>query len=137
MSTAASPNWTSNTIAAEQQIRELVATWMRAAQISDADTLDTLIDPDILFHTVGRAPFGREAYLDHIRRHSGKVKIEVQADVQEVQVCGELAFARTKLEVHVTPEGGETAHRAGYALGVYRRGPEGRWRLWRDANLCS
>lgn len=120
----------------EQQIRELVATWARAAQVSDADTLDQLIDPDILFHTAGREPFGRDAFLDHIRSNAGKVKIQVQADVQEVHVSRDLAFARTRLDVHVTPEGRETVHRSGYALGVYRREPGGQWRLWRDANLC-
>jgi uncharacterized protein (TIGR02246 family) len=119
----------------EQQIRDLVATWVRASQTSDAETLDQLIDPDILFHRPGMEPFGRDGFLDHVRRNAGNVKIEVQADVQEVQVSGELAFARTKLDVHVTPEGKETMRRSGYALTVYRRSPEGRWRLYRDANL--
>jgi uncharacterized protein (TIGR02246 family) len=118
-----------------QKIRELVAAWVRASQASDADALDQLIDPDILFHRAGMEPFGREAFLDHVRRGAGHVKIEVQSDVIEVQISGDLAFARTKLEVHVTPEGKETMHRSGYALGVYRRDPDGHWRLWRDANL--
>src|SRR5579875_2198874 len=94
----------------KQQIRDLVATWVTASQASDADTLDTLIDPEILFHRPGMEPFGREAFLDHVRRNAGKVKIEVQADVLEVEVSGDLAFARVKLEVHVTPEGKETMH---------------------------
>ena len=80
-------------------------------------------------------PFGRDAFLDHIRRNAANVKIEVQANVVEVQVSGDLAFARTKLDVQVTPEGKETMRRSGYALGVYRRDPTGHWRLWRDANL--
>jgi uncharacterized protein (TIGR02246 family) len=119
----------------EKQIRDLVATWARASQVSDAATLDELIDPDILFHRPGMEPFGREGFLDHVRRNAGNVKIEVRADVVEVHVSGDLAFARTKLDVHVTPQGKETMHRSGYALGVYRRGPDGSWRLWRDANL--
>lgn len=119
----------------ENQIRELVATWARASQISDAETLDQLIDPDILFHRPGMEPFGREGFLDHVRRNAGNVKIEVQAEVVEVHVSGDLAFARTKLDVHVTPAGKETMHRSGYSLGVYRRDPNGSWRLWRDANL--
>jgi uncharacterized protein (TIGR02246 family) len=125
----------SSSVSDEQQIRELVATWVRASQVSDAETLDQLIDPDILFHRPGMEPFGREGFLDHVHRNAGNVKIEVQADVREVHVSGDLAFARTRLDVHVTPEGKETMHRSGYALGVYRRDRSGRWRLWRDANL--
>lgn len=119
----------------QQQIRDLVATWAQASQVSDVETLDQLIDPDILFHRPGMEPFGRDGFLDHVRRNAGNVKIEVQADVVEVHVSGDLAFARTKLNVHVTPVGKETMHRSGYSLGVYRRGPDGSWRLWRDANL--
>lgn len=119
----------------KEQIRELVATWVRASQASDADALDKLIDPEILFHRPGMEPFGREAFLDHVRQNAGKVKIEVQAEVLEVEVSGDLAFARVKLDVRVTPGGKETMHRSGYSLGVYRPSDQGRWRLWRDANL--
>jgi uncharacterized protein (TIGR02246 family) len=128
-------NMTASSMSDEQPIRDLITTWVRASQVSDADTLDQLIDPDILFHRAGMEPFGREAFLDHVRRNAANVRVEVQADVQEVQVSGDLAFARTKLDVRVTPKEGEPMHRSGYALTVYRRSPEGPWRLWRDANL--
>ena len=53
MSTAATPNWTSNSVAAEQQIRDLVAAWARASEAGDLDAIKPLMDEEILFLTPG------------------------------------------------------------------------------------
>ena len=63
------------------------------------------------------------------------MNLNVSADVREVEVRDDLAFARTWLEVRVTPSNGEPVTRTGYTLSVYRRRPGGPWKLWRDANL--
>jgi ketosteroid isomerase-like protein len=39
--------------------------------------------------------------------------------------------------VALTPPGGEPVRRAGYTLSILRKGSDGRWRLFRDANLVS
>jgi len=37
----------------------------------------------------------------------------------------------------MTPVGGEPVHRAGYTLTILKRGDDGGWRLFRDANLVT
>jgi len=135
MSAIATPNWTSNSIDAEQQIRDLVATWARASGAGDLEAIKLLMDDDILFLTPGAKPFGHETFIQHFKNNVKQMNLNVIADVREVEVRGDLAFARTWLEVRITPPNGEPITRTGYTLSVYRRRPGGSWRLWRDANL--
>lgn len=135
MSTAATPNWTSNSIAAEQQIRDLVAAWARASEAGDLEAIKPLMDEEILFLTPGNKHFGRDVFIQHFSNNVKQMSLNVSADVREVEVRDDLAFAHTWLEVRVTPKDGEPMTRTGYTLSVYRRRPGGPWRLWRDANL--
>jgi ketosteroid isomerase-like protein len=57
--------------------------------------------------------------------------------VQEIEVAGDWAWIRNRIEVAMTPPGGETARRSGYTLTILKKGGDGRWRLFRDANLVS
>jgi ketosteroid isomerase-like protein len=58
--------------------------------------------------------------------------------LDEVVVVGELAFARARDSVTVTPHGGgEPTRFAGHRLTVYRKQADGRWLLARDANTLS
>ena len=68
---------------------------------------------------------------------AGKVTIQGKADVQEITVIGETAVCWNYLEISITPEGGAPMHRAGNVLSVFRRGEDGQWRIWRDANLLG
>ncbi|HTV08428.1 MAG TPA: SgcJ/EcaC family oxidoreductase [Candidatus Aquilonibacter sp.] len=119
----------------EQEIRELVATWARASGAGDLAAIETLMDDDILFMTAGNEPFGRDAFHQHFENNVKQMQIHVRAEVREVEVREDLAFARTWLEVRITPPKGEPMTRTGYTLSIYRRRPGGRWKLWRDANL--
>jgi uncharacterized protein (TIGR02246 family) len=88
---------------------------------------------DVVFLTPGQKPFGKEAFAT---ASHGKVRIDAESEVQEVQVAGELSFCRTRLRVTVTPaESGETKRLTGHTLSVLRKEPDGRWLLVRDANL--
>ena len=63
--------------------------------------------------------------------------IESTAEIQEIQVSGDLAYAWSKLSVSVTPRGAsQPSERAGHTLSVFRR-VGGTWLLARDANLLS
>jgi uncharacterized protein (TIGR02246 family) len=134
MSTAI-PNWTSDSIAAEQQIRELVTTWANASAAGDLEAIKRLMDEDILFLTPGNKHFCHDTFVQHFENNVKQMNLNVSADVREVEVRDDLAFARTWLEVRITPSNGEPMTRTGYTLSVYRRRPGGTWRLWRDANL--
>lgn len=119
----------------EQQIRDLVATWAGASGAGDLSLIEPLMDDDILFMTAGNEPFGRDAFIQHFENNVKHMNLDVSAEVREVEVRDDLAFARTWLEVRVTPLSGEPVTRRGYTLSIYRRRPGGSWKLWRDANL--
>ena len=53
-------------------------------------------------------------------------------------VVGEVAYTLSRDSLSVTPRaGGEAMQLAGHALTVWRKQPDGRWVLARDANLLS
>lgn len=118
-----------------QQIRDLVAAWARASASGDLDAILPLMDEDILFLTHGAEPFGRDVFIQHFNSNVKQMDLNVTAHVREVEVRQDLAFARTWLEIRITPKAGEPITRTGYTLSVYRRRPGGPWKLWRDANL--
>jgi uncharacterized protein (TIGR02246 family) len=113
----------------EQEIRGLIA--------GDLEAIDPLMDPEILFLIAGTEPFGREAFRQRFETYVKPMRLQVRSEVHEVAVSGDLACARTWLEIQVQVESGEPIRRAGFALTVYRRQPGGPWKLWRDANLVS
>ena len=121
----------------EQQIRDLVATWMSATRAGDIDTVLSLMTDDVVFLVAGQPPFGKQKFAETVRAPAGAVmpKIDGRSDIQEIHVAGDLAFMWTKLTVEVTPPGGGAPlKRAGHTLSVLRKSG-GRWQLARDANL--
>ena len=120
----------------EQAIRELVDTWMRATQAGDLDRVLELMADDVVFLVGGREPMrGRAAFAAAFRGVGGRV--DGRADVQEVRVFGDWAYCWTQIHVHVQPAGGAPVRRAGPALSVLRREPDGRWVIFRDANMVA
>jgi len=120
----------------ERAIRELVATWMRASEAGDAETVLSLMADDALFMTPGREPFGKREFADAARSMKG-VRMEAASDIKELKVLGEWAYLRNYIKVTMTPPGGEPMRRAGYTLTILRKEPDGKWRLVRDANLLA
>ncbi len=120
----------------ERAIRELIQTWMTASKQGDTPTVLSLMADDVVFMTPGRAPFGREAFARTAEDMKG-VAIDGRSEVLEVEVAGSWAWARSKLDVTVTPKGGEAKHRSGYVLSIFRKEPTGDWVLARDANLLT
>jgi len=119
----------------EQAIRDLVATWMRATQAGDIATVLSLMTEDVVFSTPGAEPFGREAFAA-ASKGMADARIEATSEIVELQVLGDWAFSRNRLDVAITPPGGAPVRRYGYTLTLYRK-DEGRWRLARDANLLA
>ncbi|HSY68461.1 MAG TPA: SgcJ/EcaC family oxidoreductase [Edaphobacter sp.] len=120
----------------DQQIRALVDTWCEASAAGDLTTQLNLITPDVIFLTPGRAPMRRDEFAAQFRAAIEVVTIECRSNIQEITVSGDLAVCWNLLEVFFTPiEGGETRKHAGNVLTAFRRGSDGQWRIWRDANL--
>ncbi len=124
----------------KQKIREVIETWMRASKAGDLETVLSLMAEEVVFLRPGCEPMrGREGFAAASRGMAGKMKIEGSPVLQEeIQVAGDYAFAWNYLDIRVTPSGSDKPmHQAGHILTVYRREPDGKWRLWRDANMLT
>jgi uncharacterized protein (TIGR02246 family) len=117
----------------ETAIRALVATWMKASQQGDTDTVLDLMADDVVFMTPGREPFGKDAFRAAAQDMKG-VTMQGKSEIRELQVLGNWAFIRNYIEVTMTPPG---VTRTGYTLTLLRKESDGRWRLARDANLLA
>ena len=121
----------------ERAIRDVIATWLRASAAGDNETVLGLMTEDVVFLVAGRPPFGKAEFAASSNALSTH-RIEATSDVREVVISGDLAYARSHLTVTMTPvAGGQSIRRSGPVLSVFRRAPDGRWQLSRDANLLT
>jgi len=122
----------------EQQIRDLVATWMVATKAGDLATVLSLMTDDVVFLVPGAPPFGKQAFAETMKPPSGaRPRFDGRSEIQEVRVLGDWAFMWTRIAVEVTPaDGGPVQKRAGHTLTVLQK-VDGRWLLARDANMLT
>ena len=120
----------------ERAIRELVDTWMRASKAGDIATVLDLMADDVVFMVPGREPFGKDEFRAASEAMRG-VEMDGGAEIRELRVIGDWAWIHNQINLSVTAPGGESEHRAGYTLTILRKGEDGRWRLFRDANLVT
>jgi len=123
----------------EQAIRALVTTWMDATQAEDLDRILELIDDDVVFIGAGRPVMrGKAPFIELSRARHGKARVDGNVEIQEVRVFGDWAYVWNQLSVKVTPEGGgEPMHMAGPSMSILRKKPDGRWVVFRDANMVT
>lgn len=119
----------------ERAIRTLVEKWMSATRSGDMQALRDLMTEDVIFLTPGAEPFGRDIFLGFGLPEG--TKFDGATDIREIVVEGALAYVHSHIDVTITPPTGAAVRRAGHALGVFRKGGDGRWRLARDANLVA
>ncbi|HEY7007081.1 MAG TPA: SgcJ/EcaC family oxidoreductase [Sphingomicrobium sp.] len=120
----------------ERAIRELVDSWMEASRAGDVETVLGLMTDDVLFMVPGREPFGKEAFRA-TSESMRDVRMDGCTEVREVEVLGDWAWIRNHIDLTLSPPEGEPLRRAGYTLTILRKGGDGRWRLFRDANLVT
>jgi len=122
----------------EQQIRALIDTWAEATRDGDLTALLHLVTEDVVFLTAGNIPMRRQDFAIGFKSMIEAVNIEARSNIQEISINGDVAVCWNLLEVKITPlAGGATVKRAGNTLTVLRRGDDGRWRIWRDANMLA
>jgi uncharacterized protein (TIGR02246 family) len=119
------------------KIRGVIDTWMKATAAGDLDSVLNLMAEDAVFLRPGHPPMrGRQAYAAESRGAIGKVRFEGKADIKEIEISGHLAYCWNYLTLTITPaNGGAPQKREGNILTVFRKEPDGRWVLFRDANL--
>jgi uncharacterized protein (TIGR02246 family) len=123
----------------EQEIRDLVATWMAATRDRDVETVLGLMTDDAVFLTPGRAPMTRTDFAKAAEAQArGKApRFDGHSEMLELQILGDWAFMRTRLSVTSTPSNGSPAtRREGHTLTLLRK-DGGSWKLARDANLLA
>ena len=123
----------------EQEIRQLVATWIEATKAGDTDRVLSLMTDDVVFLVPGHPPMvGKSAFAAAMRSQSaqGRPQFDGKSEIQELQVVGDWAYMWTKLTVIITPPGGAPMTRAGHTLSVLKK-QNGKWVLARDANMLA
>ena len=112
---------------------------MRATEEGNLETVLSLIAEDAVFLLPDQPPMrGREAFAAALRSVLGQVRIEGKPDIQEIHVAGAYAFCWNQLSLTVTSlQGGPAQRRAGPTLSVFRKESDGRWILFRDANMLK
>ena len=123
----------------EQEIRELVATWMAATRAGDTEKLLSLMADDVVFLLPGQPPLiGKSTFAAAAKAHSNQqTQFDGTGEIQEIQVFGDWAFMWTKLSVVVTQPGNATPMtRAGHTLSILKK-QNGKWVLARDANMLA
>ncbi|HTR10150.1 MAG TPA: SgcJ/EcaC family oxidoreductase [Paraburkholderia sp.] len=121
----------------ERAIRDLVQTWMEASRAGDTAKVLSLMADDVVFTVPGQAPFGKAAFAAAANAQQG-MRVEGTAEIIELQVLGDWAFLRNRIDLAITPPGAQQPmRRAGYTLTLVRKDASGRWLLARDANLVG
>jgi uncharacterized protein (TIGR02246 family) len=122
----------------KQKIRDVISGWMAASADGDTERVLSLMAEDVIFLMPGRPPMRREAFAAGSNASKGQVRFEGTPDIQEIHISGNFAFCWTQLSLKIIPlQGGTPMNRAGPILTVFRKGPDGRWLLFRDANMLT
>ena len=123
----------------EEQIRQLVSTWMDATKAGDVETVLSLMSDDVIFLAPGRDPMRKKDFELAAKAQAANAapKFDGTSEIQEIKIAGDCTFMWTKLRVIATPPDGSPAmERKGHALTVLKK-EAGKWVLARDANLLS
>jgi uncharacterized protein (TIGR02246 family) len=119
----------------EREIREVHSTWIDAVNVGNLVRLLTLMADDVVFLNPGQAPFGRDEFSANFSAAHQQARIRCSSELEEVVVVGEVAYTRSRDALSVIPRaGGEAAQLTGHRITVYRKQPDGRWLLARDAH---
>jgi uncharacterized protein (TIGR02246 family) len=119
----------------EREIRELHSTWIDAVNAGNLIRLLTLMADDVVFLNPGQPPFGRAEFSANFSAAHQQVLIRCSSELEEVVVVGEVAYTRSRDALSVIPRaGGEATQLSGHRITVYRKQPDDRWLLARDAH---
>ena len=124
----------------EQAIREAHDTWINAVNSGDVARVLPLMADDAVFFGPGQAPFGRDGFSPGFSAAHQRARIHCTSVLEDVAVVGAVAYTLSRDSLSVTPRaagGGEAMQLAGHRLTVYRKQPDGRWLLARDAHTLS
>jgi uncharacterized protein (TIGR02246 family) len=122
----------------ERAIRDVHSVWIDAVNAGDLVCLLTLMTDDVVFLNPGRAPCGRDGFSPGFSAAHQQARIRCISELEEVVVVGEVAYTRSRDSLSLIPRaGGDATQLAGHRITVYRKQPDGRWLMARDAHTLS
>jgi uncharacterized protein (TIGR02246 family) len=122
----------------EQAIREVHSTWIDAVNAGDLARLLVMTTDDVAFLNPGQERIGRDGFSTNSSAAHQQLRIRCVSELMEVVIVGEVAYTRSRDSLTVSPRaGGEESRLAGDRMTIYRKQPDGRWLLARDANVLS
>ena len=133
-STPAVKDTARSTAADEAAIADFNRRYLGAINEGDIATLSSLTTDGHIMLAPGRPPLVGKAANDAANgRVAQMFKIDEHWTPVETVVSGDLAYQRGTFTVAATPKaGGETRNTSGNFLRIYRRQPDGSWRMVRD-----
>lgn len=121
----------------ENEIRNLISTWMAATKAGDSQTVLGLMADDVMFLVPGKPPFGKSEFAEMARAQSdASVEFDGRSRVREIKVLGDWAFVVNDLTVTIKAGINPEMTRSGHTLSIFTR-RDGKWLLARDANLLG
>ena len=122
----------------ERKISEIHASWISAVNAGDLAGLLTLMADDVVFLNPGQAPIGKDGFSANFSAAHQQIRIHCSSELEDVVVAGDVAYTWSRDALSVAPRsGGEAMQFAGHRITIYRRQPDGRWLLARDAHTLS
>jgi ketosteroid isomerase-like protein len=108
--------------------------YLKAINDGDGAALSALTDDDHIMISPNRAPVEGKAANDRANSQAfQRFRISEQWTVRETVIDGDLAYQRGLFTVSATPKsGGAERTTRGNFLRIYRRQPDGSWRMTRD-----
>ena len=114
-------------------IRALFERWYRAMEDGNVADLISLVTADVIVKAPGSPPMlGSTALEQALTAFLESHSETVDYDIAEVEVSGQLAFARISESATIQPKSGsQTSTIDGMHLAVLKRQPDGEWLLAR------
>ncbi len=122
----------------EQAIRAVHAAWMDAVNAGDLEQLLALMTDDVVFLNPGQEPLGRDGFPDRFTAGHRQFDLRCISELEEVEVAGEIAYTLCRDRLSLRPRaGGPAKALTGHRMTIYRKQPDGRWLLARDAHTLG
>jgi uncharacterized protein (TIGR02246 family) len=117
-------------------IRSVFESWYRAMEDGDVAELLGLVTNDVIVKAPGSPAVEGQSALEHALSAFFEACCEtVVYNVEEVEVCGELAFARVlECATILAKSGADASSMSGMHLTILRRQSDGEWLIARDVS---